>query len=148
MLTKTSLYRAIFVLMMVVIIVVSTVTGLGNCYQVIAIMSSEPLEVTSCLTSWYYDPFAEQISSSIIGGERMTSSLNIVVIHSIKEPGHQWTVNTTKPQVTLWLFPPLFQSVAGSCYFAELQLLWIGSKQSPWFHLEGTHHFPYCLPYF
>lgn len=34
--------------------------------QVIAIMSFEPFEVISCVTSWYYKPFPEQISSSII----------------------------------------------------------------------------------
>lgn len=74
--------------------------------QVITIMSSKPFEVISCVTSWYHDPFTEQISSSIIG-ERMTSSLNIVVIHSVKEWGHRWSVNTTKPQVTHWLFSVL-----------------------------------------
>lgn len=37
--------------------------------QVIAIMSSELFEVISCVTSWYHDPFAVQISSSIIGGK-------------------------------------------------------------------------------
>lgn len=33
----------------------------------------------------------------------MTSSLNIVVIHPVKDGGHRWPVNTTKPQLTLWL---------------------------------------------
>lgn len=37
--------------------------------QVIAIMSSELFEVISCVTSWYHDPFTEQISSSIIEGK-------------------------------------------------------------------------------
>ena len=35
-------------------------------------------------------------------GERMTSSLNIVVIHSVEEWGHRWPVNTTEPWVTLF----------------------------------------------
>lgn len=74
--------------------------GLGTA-QVIAIMSSELFEVTSCMTSWFDDLLAEQMLSCI-KEERMTSSLNIVVIHSAEDGGHRWPVNTTK-QITLWL---------------------------------------------
>lgn len=73
---------------------------LGISVQVIAIMWSELLAVTSCMTSWYHDQCTEQISLYITQ-ERMTSSLNIAVIHSVKEWGHRRPVNISEPPVAL-----------------------------------------------
>lgn len=58
-------------------------------------------------------------------GERMTSSLNIVVIHSVEEWGHRWPVNTAEPWVTLFSLFLSLRSVHTFFHFREIWLLWI-----------------------
>lgn len=51
------------------------------------------------LPVWHHDVRIASLSkrSRVLLRKRMTSSLNIVVIHSVKEWGHPWPVNATEP---------------------------------------------------
>lgn len=92
--------------------------------QVIAIMSSELFEVTSCMTSWYHDLFTKQIPSCMEGKD------DFIFKYCCNTPGKRRRASMACEyhKTTADPLAPAFRSLlsTGICWFQE-KLMYFGS---------------------